>query len=396
MTKQKEIQQETKMNVNSHFRLLICIVLISCLSGFLSAQQVRNINDYSRGDWFIGLGVGPRIYFADHADELSLADRLSLGSDLYFGKWWGPYVGTRLGFSFQTLKGATEEGLHRTYDYQRNVFLRVEGQNMWKQQFDAWNFYGDLLFDVSSLFQGPDEFRFWSLVPFVGLGHINTFDKPTGHEVSFSLGLLNSLKLSRTVDLSFDIRGAMFKDRFKVGVENYPAKPNKPHDSGDSSMDGILSVNVGVTFRFGGSSGYVYQGYQPEPVQPVAPPPSRSSGTAKYREWIDVATDVLILFREGESALTKDARVQLGFLARLMHEYPEGTYTITGYGDGGTGSLNASYALSRGRAERVRDCLVGEFGISPDRLKTVAFDNRDYRTNDPAQNRSAIIRPNKY
>ena len=396
MMRQKEIQQQTKMNMQSRFRLLIFILSISCISGLLSAQLVRNNVDYSRGQWFIGLGVGPRIYFADHADQLSFVDRLSLGADVYMGKWWGPYVGTRLGFSFQTLKGATEEGLHRIYEPNGGYYPRVAGQNLWKQQFDAWNFYGDLLFDVSSLFQGPDEFRFWSLIPFIGLGHINTFDKPTGHEVSFSLGMLNSLKLSRTVDLIFDVRGAMFKDRFKVGSENYPAQQDKPHDSGDARLDGILSVNVGVSFRFGGNEGNIYQGYRPEYVHPVSPPPSRNPGAEKYREWIDVATDVLILFREGESTLTRDARVQLSFLARLMHEYPEGTYTITGYSDGGTNNPNASYALSRTRAERVRDCLIGEFGISPNRLTTVAFDNRGNRTNDPAQNRSAIIRPDKY
>jgi outer membrane protein OmpA-like peptidoglycan-associated protein len=164
-------------------------------------------------------------------------------------------------------------------------------------------------------------------------------------------------------------------------------------NAGGRPFDGILSVNLGVVFRFGGNIKPLVV-YRPETIYPV--PPVKVSQVERVTEWKDVATDVLILFRINESVLLRDARVQLGFLARLMHEYPEGTYTITGYADEGTGNPDLNYRLSRARADRVKDCLVSEFGISPSRLKTYAaggVENRYY--DDPSLSRSVIIRPDK-
>ena len=387
-------KQKTTIRTGIYIRFLLTIFFTCCLSGMVSAQVAEQTFKDTRGQWFIGMGVGPRIYFADHAKQLNIMDRLSLGGDLYVGKWWGPYLGTRIGASFQTLKSATQQGFHYKDDPNKGYYIGAP-HFLWREQFDAWHFYGDLLFDASNIFQGTDDFRFWSLIPFIGVGHVNTWEKPTGHEVTFNIGLMNTLQLSRMVDLNFDIRGAMFKERFKVGAENFPTPQDKPHDTGERPFDGILSVNIGVSFHFGGSSG-PKPVYQPERVQPVPPPPPREPVVERVTEWKDIATDVLILFKINQSVLLKDALVQIGFLAKLMHEYPEGAYTITGYADEGTGTPKINDRLSRERAERVKECLVKEYGIAPSRLKTIAaggIENRFY--NDPALSRSVIIRPVK-
>jgi flagellar motor protein MotB len=392
-------RQKTTMSNQNPFRLLFTILLIACISGISTAQQVEYQSSDFQGQWFIGMGVGPRIYFADHARQLGFMDRLSLGADLYVGKWFIPFVGARLGTSYQTLKGAAQNwnknGPAPHANTENGHILPKHG--LFKQQFDAFHIYGDLLFNVSSIFEGVNEDRFWTLTPFIGLGYARTVyppyhDDEPGREVSLNIGLLNSLHVGYNVDLNFDIRGAMVRDRFKVGKDKYPAIDAM--NMGGRPFDGILSVNIGVAFRFGGSS-RVNTIYWSESVHPVAPPVNPQV-VEKVKNWKDVATDVLILFRDGENTLSRQARVQLSFLARLMHEYPEGTYTITGYADDSTGNQNANYGLSSSRAERVKDCLVREFGISPSRLQTAGTDSRDYRYNDPAQSRSAIIRPNKY
>ena len=384
-------QQKTGNSVRYYFRLFLCILIISCISGISKAQQIEYSPAEFQGQWFIGMGVGPRIFFADHARQLDFIDRLSFGADLYVGKWWGPVLGTRLGGSFQTLKGATlEENPRISHAIPGTGFSIRDSEGgttrLYKQQFDAWNLYADLMFNVSNLFEGIYEDRFWTLMPYAGIGYISTWDHPQANEISFNIGLLNSLRVGHSVDLNFDIRGAMMKDRFHTISEL---------DMGGRPFDGIFSVNVGVTFRFGGNS-QPRPMYSYEPVRPV-PPPRDPVVVERVTEWNDVATDVLILFRINESILLRDARVQLGFLARLMHQYPEGTYTITGYADEGTGNPDLNQRLSRARAERVKECLVGEFGISPTRLQTVAaggIENRYY--NDPSLSRSVIIRPNKY
>ena len=232
-----------------------------------------------------------------------------------------------------------------------------------------------------------NEDRFWTLTPFVGLGYMSTWDLPPAHELSINIGLLNSLRLSRSVDLNFDIRGAMVNERFH-GI-----------DVGNRPNNGVLSVNLGLTCRLGGNSKskpvYHHEPYFPDP--PYLNEPVIDTVVEKVTEWKDVASDVLVLFQIGQSTLSRDARVQIGFLARLMHEYPESQYIVTGYADEGTSNPELNCRLSRDRADRVKNCLSGEFGISPTRLKTVTYDeieNRFY--NDPSLSRSVIIRPDRY
>ena len=384
-------QRKSIISNRTGFRLLLVVFFISCISGSLKAQQVEYGSGTFRGQWFVGLGIGPRMFFADHARQLDMIDRLTFGADMYVGKWLSPYVGMRLGGSFQTLKGATlESNPIFSHAVPGTGFVIPDGDGgntrLFKQQFDAWHLYADLLFDVSTAFEGVDEFRFWTLAPFIGLGYISTWDRPEAHEITFNLGLLNSLHLGPAVDLNFDIRGNLMKDRFHT---------ISPIDMGGRPFDGILSVNLGVTFRFGGST-QPKSVYYPEPIYTPAQPRDPYV-VERVTEWKDVATDVLVLFQIGQSELLRDARVQLGFLARLMLQYPEGTYTITGYADEGTGNPELNLRLSRARAERVRDCLINEFGIAPSRLKTAAaggVENRYY--NDPSLSRSVIIRPDKY
>ena len=405
--KQAIILQKTKNGIRHYVCLSFIVLVTSCVSATLSAQNVSYTIEDDPNQWFIGFGVGPRIFFADHARQLDMIDRISGGADLYVGKWWGSILGSRLGGSWQKLKGATKYNMNDKIGNVVNPGHAIDGKHylgrphfLYRQQFNAWHLYTDLLFNVSNLFEGTNNNRFWTLVPFIGVGYIGTWDLPNAHEFSFNAGLLNKLRVGDKVDLTFDIRGAAFKERMKNPVRDpqpehlskYPDRLN--NDTGYHALDGIFSVNIGVEFRFGGNGNpkptYYYPTYI-EPVRPVEYP------VEVITEWNDVATDVLILFRINESTLLRDARVQLNFLARLMHQYPEGTYTITGYADEGTGNPDLNQRLSRARAERVKECLVGEFGISPFRLQTVAaggIENRYY--NDPSLSRSVIIRPNKY
>jgi outer membrane protein OmpA-like peptidoglycan-associated protein len=110
-----------------------------------------------------------------------------------------------------------------------------------------------------------------------------------------------------------------------------------------------------------------------------------------------VATDVLILFRFGETTVTRDARVQLSFLSKLMHQYPESSYTITGYADSSTGNRTVSNRLSSERARKTKEFLVKEFGVPASRLNTASVGGVDSQSyNDPSFSRSVVIRPDKY
>jgi outer membrane protein OmpA-like peptidoglycan-associated protein len=399
-------QKNVKISIRNH-ALLFCFLLIFCVSGYSQTQNTSYVIEEERNQWFIGLGIGPRLFFADHAKQLGFMDRLSGGGDLYIGKWWSPILGTRIGGSWQTLKGATKYSMNRSVNGVRNPGhaidnrFFIEGPHyLYRQQFNAGQIYADFLFNLSNVFEGVNHDRFWSLIPFIGIGGIGTWDQPSAQEIAFNIGLMNKLRVGNKVDLIFDIRGAIFKERLKNPVRDPDPEPSPKYtdrlnsDTGNRPYDGIFSINIGVAFNFGGNviSKPVYYQHHVEPV-----PPPANNEVQVITEWKDVAADVLILFRIGQSTLSQDARVQLGFLAKLMHDYPESSYFITGYADEGTGNPNLNLRLSNDRAKRVKDCLVGEFGIAASRLKTTGvggIENRYY--NDPSLSRSVIIRPDKH
>ena len=466
------------MNTNSGFGpwkrpLLFACLFLFCVSGGLSARPIEDyssetlsiedyneealpIEDYSGealpnenytgevlmstgyadlgepygffSHWFVGLSGGGLIYFADHTKQLPLEDRLSFGGEAALGKWWSPYVGTRVGFSKQRIRGAVQNwyyvddplgpfgGAYSTGEpfYQNKneqTFEEWKKHHLYYSQFDANHIYGDCLINISNLFGGVNDTRFWSLSPYVGVGWMwVTTDWPdkvdnAGREVSANIGLLNSFRLANRVDLVVDVRGAMVNQRIKITQYDdiFNARSRK--------QDGILSASLGLVVHLGQREWAPLTGSMSEADvallndrmaeinrenASLRKSLSDASRGDRLIEWRNVATDVYIRFNINESVLLKEARVQLGFLARLMKEYPEGTYAITGYADEVTGTRERNMQLSRERADAVKNCLVREFGIEASRLSAEGvggIENRYY--NDPYLSRAAIIRPNK-
>jgi outer membrane protein OmpA-like peptidoglycan-associated protein len=209
--------------------------------------------------------------------------------------------------------------------------------------------------------------------------------------------------LSNVLDITFDIRGALLDDHFDGEIKG-------------RKREGILSGSLGLIYTFGGRAWAAPKGPTPAELAELNERITEVVGEnaqlrdqltqvekeepktviEKVTEWKDVVADVYIRFEFGKSELTKDARVQLGFLADLLKKYPESSYTITGYADEGTGSADVNARLSRARAESVKNCLTGEHGIASSRLQTLAaggIENRYY--DDPKLSRSVVVRPNK-
>ena len=105
-----------------------------------------------------------------------------------------------------------------------------------------------------------------------------------------------------------------------------------------------------------------------------------------------VAAPHLITFPIGKSELSNEARVNLGFLAKVMKEnIRKVAYTVIGYADKGTGSAAFNERLSKARAEAVYNCLINEFGVPKEILQVThqgGVDNMFY--DDPRLSRAVI------
>jgi outer membrane protein OmpA-like peptidoglycan-associated protein len=418
------------------FALIAC--LLFGVSGLASAQEAGNEESnaarevewtdlFLKKHWFAGFGIGPRVYFGDHNRQMKVGDLLSPGGEVYLGKWWSPIIGTRIGYSLQSINGVTQ---HSAYAVDPSEGYDVS-QGLYKQKFNVGHLYGDVMLNMTNLILGNNPRRIYDLSLFAGLGWMRNLDfadelpkarqdnrtvlvhgkavrirDPRKDEVSASVGLFNTFHLSNVLDLTLDIRGSLVSDDFDG-------------ERGGRENEGILSANLGLVYTFGGRA-WALPNESPNAAelaqlneriteivgenaqlrdqltQVEKEEPLTKTVVEKVIEWKDIVSDVYIRFEFGKSDLTKDARVQLSFLADLLKKYPEGSYTITGYADEGTGSADYNDRLSRARAESVKNCLMGEHGIASSRLQTIAaggIENRYY--DDPKLSRSVVVRPNK-
>ena len=343
-------------------------------------------------NWFVTAGGGALIFFGDHNMQMKFGDRLSPALDIGFGKWFTPGIGIRFMYSGLTIKGATQNGSHSTG--------KVYDASQWldEQKFDFMNIHGDVLFNASNLLCGYNEKRFWSVTPYVGLGWILTWETPRARNFNASIGLINSFRLSSAFDLNLDVRGTATKDEFDG-------------ERGGRKEEGLLSVTVGVTYKFPrrtwGRSTVKTITFSDEELRLMREQlkamndennrlknelvETSNKVTERVVETNILSAPYLVTFQISRYALSNEARVNIGFQAKIMKENKNAVYTIIGYADKGTGTKEFNQFLSKSRAEAVYNCLVNEFGVPASQLKITyegGVDNMFY--DDPRVSRAVI------
>ena len=343
-------------------------------------------------NWFVTAGGGALIFFGDHNMQMKFGDRLSPALDIGFGKWFTPGIGVRFMYSGLTIKGATQNGSHSTG--------KVYDASQWldEQKFDFMNIHGDVLFNASNLLCGYNEKRFWSVTPYVGLGWILTWETSRARNFNASIGLINSFRLSSAFDLNLDVRGTATKDEFDG-------------ERGGRKEEGLLSVTVGVTYKFPrrtwGRSTVKTITFSDEELRLMREQlkamndennrlknelvETSNKVTERVVETNILSAPYLVTFQISRYALSNEARVNIGFQAKIMKENKNAVYTIIGYADKGTGTKEFNQFLSKSRAEAVYNCLVNEFGVPASQLKITyegGVDNMFY--DDPRVSRAVI------
>ena len=343
-------------------------------------------------NWFVTAGGGALIFFGDHNMQMKFGDRLSPALDIGFGKWFTPGIGVRFMYSGLTIKGATQNGSHSTG--------KVYDASQWldEQKFDFMNIHGDVLFNASNLLCGYNEKRFWSVTPYVGLGWILTWETPRARNFNASIGLINSFRLSSAFDLNLDVRGTATKDEFDG-------------ERGGRKEEGLLSVTVGVTYKFPrrtwGRSTVKTITFSDEELRLMREQlkamndennrlknelvETSNKVTERVVETNILSAPYLVTFQISRYALSNEARVNIGFQAKIMKENKNAVYTIIGYADKGTGTKEFNQFLSKSRAEAVYNCMDNELGVPASQLKITyegGVDNMFY--DDPRVSRAVI------
>ncbi len=347
-------------------------------------------------NWFIGAGVGAQFFYGDHNRQMNFSDRLVPAYELHLGKWFTPGIGVRLALNGLNNRGLTQNGSHSTgelYDAVNNLYV---------QEFQYINLHGDVLFNISNMIGGYKEDRFYQMSPYVGLGWMTTWDEPTASEISANLGIFNSFRISKAVDITLDVRGSMVQDRFDGEL-------------GGRKDEGMLTAAAGIVYRFGRSTGWnkntqtIVRYTNEKELQALRDKVNelaadnnalkRQLSNAKDTSVTEViveknvlAAPILVTFPLNKSTVSNEARVNLGFFAKVIKEGdPKIVYQVVGYADRGTGSKKTNDRLSRERAQAIYNILVREFGINPTQLEVDhkgGVDNMFY--DDPRLSRAVI------
>lgn len=370
-----------------------------------SNDKYRVVTNRFSGNWFIGAGAGAQVFFGDHDKQMQFKDRLTPAFEFYVGKWFTPGIGVRVAANGIKAKGLTHNGLglsHSTGEIYQDVKNKGDLGILEVQEFNYYNVHGDVMFNLSNMFGGYNPDRFYSVSPYLGVGWMSVWEKPKSREVSANLGIYNAFRLSNAFNLTLDVRGSMVKDRFDG-------------EEGRRKEEGMLTAALGVAYNFKKRT------WDREKIVHVTTYDERELNAlrdkvnalandnesllkqladAKNNSITDVKVDkkvlvapILVTFPINKSVVSNEARVNLGFFAKVINEGGSNVvYNVSGYADKGTGSIKTNERLAKERAEAIYNVLVREFGVNPSQLTTShhgGVDNMYY--NDPRLSRAVIV-----
>ena len=395
---------------------LVAAVACLAMAPALRAQQmtdsvytveVRDADKYRvetnrfGANWFIGIGAGAQMYFGDHDKQMRLSG------------WTGHNL-THPSVNYKNYAGYIVDWnpATRTGKVYQHTPANV-GYPLYETEQQYIHAHADVLFNLSQLVCGYNEDRFYSLIPYAGLGFAASLEKasPSGehsHELSASVGILNRFRVSRALDINLDIRGAFFNDHFDQEDASFTPQGKVALTSG-SWGEGLLTATLGVSYniprrgwdRSTNTTIRVNENVLNDLRNRLGDLENQNNDLRRQLEAalnrevtpenVVSAIPLLVTFPINRWTLSNKDRVNLGFLADALKANPKLVYSVTGFADKGTGSKKRNIFLARKRAEAVYDCLVKEFGVSESQLKRDSqggVANMYY--NDPRCSRSVL------
>lgn len=181
-----------------------------------SAQSREYITNHSA--WFMGVGVGS-----------SMPTNYHISTDFYFGKWFTPTVGFKLGMENMMLLGKKQTVTDIVYsDGNYNVLLLKDKRGV------TWhgNTYGSLLFDITSAAGGYNERRIWNLIMYPTF---STYFSNNSWGFGCGAGITNQFRLAEGLRLNIDAKANAVTNKVFA----------------DKDINVVPSISIGLSYNFG-------------------------------------------------------------------------------------------------------------------------------------------------
>ena len=144
----------------------------------VAPRKVDSKAIFFKGDFFVGVGAGPSVYFGEQDRAMKFHHRLAPAMDVYVGKWIIPCLGVRVAYSGGRAFGLTN--VDNDYVYSNGEmyeeFPKSGSKANYKQRFNYFGIRGDLMLNFTTLFLGHDPDRLYDFSFYGGLGMAKVYD----------------------------------------------------------------------------------------------------------------------------------------------------------------------------------------------------------------------------
>lgn len=381
-------------------KVLLFLLLIGLSTGAMAQAEVSGekhsvATNSFWANWFVQANVVGSSFWGSQEQQsfkfskMTKDYRTNLGFSIALGKWFTPGLGLRTKFN----------GV-----WGRSVISEDKSLNASKY----WTLQEQALFNLSNMLMGCNEQRVWNFIPYAG-GGVGRNMSYGCYALGFSVGLLNTFRISPKVAFNFDINYGSYEPSF----DGFSA-------GGDSKLsmkgrDRVINVELGLTYSLGKATWKstpdidAMQALSQSEIdalnaqladlmaenerlgeelanaeQQAAPAPQEPVTITKV-----VTAPVSVFFNLNKAVISSQRDLQnVAALVAVAKE--QGTkLVVTGYADSQTGSAERNRQLSEQRAEAVVAELL-KMGVSRDQIETVAVGGVDTLTPTPYNRRATV------
>jgi outer membrane protein OmpA-like peptidoglycan-associated protein len=381
-------------------KVLLFLLLIGLSTGVMAQAEVSGekhsvATNSFWANWFVQANVVGSSFWGSQEQQsfkfskMTKDYRTNLGFSIALGKWFTPGLGLRTKFN----------GV-----WGRSVISEDKSLNASKY----WTLQEQALFNLSNMLMGYNEQRVWNFIPYAG-GGVGRNMSYGCYALGFSVGLLNTFRISQKVAFNFDINYGSYEPSF----DGFSA-------GGDSKLslkgrDRAINVELGLTYRLGKSTWKstpdidAMQALSQSEIdalnaqladlmaenerlgeelanaeQQAAPAPQEPVTITKV-----VAAPVSVFFNLNKAVISSQRDLQNVAALVAVAKEQGAKLVVTGYADSQTGSAERNRQLSEQRAEAVVAELL-KMGVSRDQIETVAAGGVDTLTPTPYNRRATV------
>lgn len=394
--------------------VILALAAIAVSGASALAQEVTYVPDCSQGllmnankdNWFMTVEGGTNIIFSKYDIHAPLKDRWGGQAGLFFGKWVNPVFGFRFGANWTLSRGATTvDGDFKKYGQFAKPNANYD--NYYEERYMGLGPEFDILISLTNWFCGYKPNRVYNLVLHGGAGAYWTWGRNYGHHTGTelawhrahntvmraNLGLQNNFRLSKVVDLFFDVQYELV-DFKPAAYHTAQAYLGLNFNLGKSEWDCPITA-ICPTWKYTDAEGDAMaakinaQQREIEDLQARLDACLKRPMTQKVEYTGGLAT---IYYPINQYGLSSREKVILKSVAAVMNENTDKKYVLTGWADNFTGTDEINNRLREQRVNGVCDFLVKN-GVNADQLivKTNERNLTDYGVKSAPLDRAVTI-----